>query len=136
MYGLGSTGSVQGLILGYIEHRNNTMAAWDLLTTWTTYYYTRNVSCNLWVSYFADGEGTSTDTSPYYTAPDSVFCSWIQTSFLSVLDSAAAGICCFRLEIQAQDSLGTSSHHPVSRDTGSCTVVPITVCWMWLSTYN
>ena len=56
---------------------------------------------------------------------NSTFCSGIQTRFMSVLDSAAAGICCSRLEIQAQDSLGTSSHHPVSRDTGSCTVVPI-----------
>ena len=130
MYGLDSTGSLQGLLLCCIEHRNNTVATWDLLTIWTTYSYTLKVSCNLWV------EGKSTDTPPYYTAPNSIFYSGIQTSFLSVLDRAAAGICCSRLEIQAQDSLRTSSHHPVSRDMGSCTVVPITVCWMWLSMYN
>jgi hypothetical protein len=103
------------------------MAAWDLVTTRKTYYYTGNVSCNLWASYFADIEWTNTDTLPYYvyTATNSMFCSGIQTRFLSVLDNAAAEICCSRLEIQAQDSLGTSSHHPVSRDTGSCTIVPI-----------
>ena len=46
MYQLVSTGSAQGLSYGGSENSNKIIAAWNLLTSLTTYCYARNVSCN------------------------------------------------------------------------------------------